>query len=77
MRDFRTDAAIRRIIVSTLMFAPFHLYVRTRLGMEGLWNGYTPYVLLAIGGFEVVMLGGQVSNCISGLGLGENLEDVH
>lgn len=65
MSGFRTGAAIRRIIVSSLMFAPFNASLRKRLGIEGLWNGYTPVVLLTIGVFEVVMLSGQVRSCLS------------
>ncbi|KAI4224898.1 MAG: hypothetical protein L6R36_004324 [Xanthoria steineri] len=60
MSGFRTGAAIRRIIVSTLMFAPFNASLRKRLGIDGLWKGYTPAILLSIGIFEVVMLSGQI-----------------
>ncbi|KAL8757875.1 MAG: hypothetical protein Q9199_001883, partial [Rusavskia elegans] len=42
------------------MFAPFNASLRKRLGIEGIWNGYTPVVLLTIGVFEVVMLSGQI-----------------
>ncbi|KAL8654989.1 MAG: hypothetical protein Q9226_003211, partial [Calogaya cf. arnoldii] len=59
MSGFRTGAAIRRIIVSSLMFAPFNAAVRRRLGIEGYWKGYTPAILLTIGVFEVLMLSGQ------------------
>ena len=67
MSGFRTGAAIRRIIVPTLMFAPFNASLRKRLGIDGLWNGYTPVILLSIGVFEVVMLTGQVRACLSSL----------
>ncbi|KAI4267854.1 MAG: hypothetical protein LQ337_008154 [Flavoplaca oasis] len=60
MSEFRTGAAVRRIVVSTLMFAPFSAPLRKKLGIEGIWNGYTPVVLLTIGVFEVVMLSRQI-----------------
>lgn len=63
MSEFRTGAAVRRIVVSTLMFAPFSAPLRKKLGIEGIWNGYTPVVLLTIGVFEVVMLSRQVRGC--------------
>ena len=70
MSGFRTGAAIRRIIVSSLVFAPFNASLRRRLGIDGLWNGYTPVILLSIGVFEVVMLSGQVRRCLSPPGKG-------
>ena len=74
MSGFRTGAAIRRIIVSSLVFAPFNASLRKRLGIDGLWNGYTPVILLSIGVFEVVMLSGQVRRCLSPLEkIGETL----
>ena len=63
MSGFRTGAAVRRIVVSTFMFAPSNAALRKKLGIEGIWNGYTPVMLLTIGVFEVVMLSGQVRGC--------------
>ena len=60
MAAFRTGAAVRRIIVASLMFAPLNPSIRKRLGIDGVWGGYLPVVLLSVGVFEVVMLSGQV-----------------
>ncbi|KAL8929170.1 MAG: hypothetical protein Q9172_000606 [Xanthocarpia lactea] len=42
------------------MFAPLNPSIRKRLGIDGIWGGYLPVVLLSVGVFEVVMLSGQI-----------------
>ncbi|KAL8862411.1 MAG: hypothetical protein Q9178_001420 [Gyalolechia marmorata] len=42
------------------MFAPLNPSIRKRLGIDGIWAGYLPVVLLSVGVFEVVMLSGQI-----------------